>query len=341
MRSPARVKGGIPKRSRRTYRRPASPGSSRRMDDRYTHLAGTAGRGGVHGAGCAGRSAILAPRFHFVPEPADLSAARGAGEGHLAVSFRAARGRHSAAGHIGNRRRRRRPLRGDFQAGAALSAHRPQPAGRVRLLRSAGEGAAGAGAGRVAAPRPLAPGGSGGAVPAPGDGSLCAGRGADQPQIRMPLFARPDRPLSAGAAGTADARSARHGPRGHADQAAVGDPAGHAGERAGCGPRRPDTATAPWCRSASPCSRHPQRGEELLLVCFIDEPRAEHNAPDRAGAGRMQSARRRDWSRNWKPRGQNCKAPFATWRFPTRSRRRSTKRRCRSRRNINRRTRSC
>ena len=39
-------------------------------------------------------------------------APRGAGEGHLAVPFRAARGRHSAARQLGDGRQRRRPLRG-------------------------------------------------------------------------------------------------------------------------------------------------------------------------------------------------------------------------------------
>ena len=101
---------------------------------RLPGVARAARGGGLHGAGRAGRSAVLAPRPGFLPESADLSAPRGAGEGHLAVPFRAARGRHSASWQLGDGRQRRRPLRGDLQAGAALSAHRPQPAGRTRLF---------------------------------------------------------------------------------------------------------------------------------------------------------------------------------------------------------------
>ena len=52
----------------------------------------------------------------------------------VALPFRAARGRHSPARQLGDGRQRRRPLRGDLQVGAALSAHRPQPPGRARLL---------------------------------------------------------------------------------------------------------------------------------------------------------------------------------------------------------------
>ena len=43
--------------------------------------------GRVHGPGRAGRSALLAPRFRFLPQSADLSAARSAGQGHLASSI--------------------------------------------------------------------------------------------------------------------------------------------------------------------------------------------------------------------------------------------------------------
>ena len=64
---------------------------------RLPGAAGAARGGGLHGAGRAGRSAVLAARPGLLPQSADLSAPRGAGEGHLAVPFRAARGRHSAA----------------------------------------------------------------------------------------------------------------------------------------------------------------------------------------------------------------------------------------------------
>ncbi len=104
---------------------------------RLPGIAGAARDGGLHRAGCAGRSAVLAPRLDFVPQSADLSAARGAGEGHLAVPFRAARGRHPAARQLGDGRQCRRPLRGDLEAGAALPAHRPQPAGRARFFDGA------------------------------------------------------------------------------------------------------------------------------------------------------------------------------------------------------------
>ena len=51
----------------------------------------------------------------------------------LAVPFCAARGRHSSARQLGDGGQRRRPLRADLQIGAALSAHRSQPAGRSWL----------------------------------------------------------------------------------------------------------------------------------------------------------------------------------------------------------------
>ena len=72
-------------------------------DHSYRVVAGAARGGGLHGAGCAGRSAVLAPRPGLLPEPADLSAPGGAGEGPVAVSFRAARRRHPAARHLRNR----------------------------------------------------------------------------------------------------------------------------------------------------------------------------------------------------------------------------------------------
>ena len=108
-----------------------------REDDGYRVSPELRAVGGVHGAGRAGRSAVLPPRYGLVPQPADLSAARSAGEGRRAVPFRAARGRRPAARQLRDRRRRRRPLRGDLQGGAALSPRRPQPAGRIRLPHAA------------------------------------------------------------------------------------------------------------------------------------------------------------------------------------------------------------
>ena len=77
--------------------------------------------------------------------------------------------------------RRRWPLRGDLQVGAALSAHRSQPAGRPWLFderrrRRASPCAPGT------RPSALAPGRSRRSLPAAGDGDLCAGSGTDQPQ---------------------------------------------------------------------------------------------------------------------------------------------------------------
>ena len=144
-------------------------------------IARAARGGGLHGTGCAGRSAILAPRPGFMPESSDLFAPRGTGEGHLAFPFRAARGRHSSSRQLGDGRQRRRPLRGDLQAGAALSAHRSQPAGRAWLFderrrRRARPRAPGT------RPSALAPSRSRRPLPTAGDGDLCAGGGPDQPQ---------------------------------------------------------------------------------------------------------------------------------------------------------------
>ena len=127
--------------------------------------------------------------------------------------------------------------------------------GEFGFLRGAGDGVRVA---RAPGTRPgaVAPGRARRPLPAAGDGDLCAGGGADQPQARVPLFPGTDRPLSARGAGASHARSARHGAPGHAHQAAVGDPAGQPGECARCRRRRPRRATtATRCRSASTCSR--------------------------------------------------------------------------------------
>ena len=73
-------------------------------------IAGFACDRGFHSAGCADRSAILPSRPHFMSESADLSASRGADEGHLAVPFRIARRGYSAAWQLRDARQRRRPL---------------------------------------------------------------------------------------------------------------------------------------------------------------------------------------------------------------------------------------
>ena len=82
----------------------------------YQDSARAARHDRLHGAGRVGRSAILAPRPDFVPQSADLSAPRGAGEGHLVLPFRVARGWHSAAGKRRNDRRIPRPLRSDLES---------------------------------------------------------------------------------------------------------------------------------------------------------------------------------------------------------------------------------
>ena len=202
---------------------------------RLSRVAGIARDGGLHHSGRAGRSAVLAPRPGFLPESSDLFAPRSAGENHLAVPFRAARGRRAAARQLGDDRRFGRPLRSDLQAGAALSAYRPRPAGRTSLFDERWRARSRS---PRAGPRALAPRRARRTVPAPGDGGLCAGGGADQSQIRMPLFPRTDGPLSAVGAGAPDARFACHGAGRTARQASIGDPAGQSKEHANCRRRR-------------------------------------------------------------------------------------------------------
>ena len=64
-----------------------------RLQDR----AGTARFGDLYRARCADRPAILPHRSDILPQSADLFAARRAGQGRLAVPFRTAGRRHSAA----------------------------------------------------------------------------------------------------------------------------------------------------------------------------------------------------------------------------------------------------
>ena len=88
--------------------------------------------------------------------------------------------------------------------------------------------------------RTLPPGHLRRSLPAAGDRVLRAGSGADQPQARVPVFPGTDRALSARGVRTRHARSACHGASGHADPAALGDPAGQSGEA---------------CASSSPAAR--------------------------------------------------------------------------------------
>ena len=112
--------------------------ASSRKRTGYRVIAGTAGLGRFHGAGRAGRSALLPPRFGIVPKSADLPASGSAGEGSVAVSFRPARRRHPAARHLGNRRRR--PVRSHFEIRSHLPAYRPRPPGRARFFGADGDG---------------------------------------------------------------------------------------------------------------------------------------------------------------------------------------------------------
>ena len=228
------------------------------------------------------------------------------------------------------------------KAGAALSAHRPQPAGRVRLFDRAPATA-------CASPR------------APGQGQAPSRQAALADLCRrlvMETYAPAavlinrkheclfslgptDRYLRV-APGHPDARSARHGAPGLAHQAQVGDPAGrrrrtraivvaggrmnHDGEprlvqhRRTAGPERRRGAAADLlhrraeARAADTAAR-PRRGD----VPRVAELEQELEATQNGAAGRHPRA----------------------WRFRAKSRRRSTKKPCRSTRNSNRRTRSC
>ena len=80
-------------------------------------------------------------------------------------------------------------------------------------------------------------------------------------------------------------------------------------------------------------------GEELLLICFVDEPKHEQKRGARSDAGDVRGSP--SWSRNSRPRERSSRAPSATSRFRAKSRRRSTKKPCPSTRNTSRPTRSC
>ena len=238
----------------RRRRRGAGPGRPLSATDRGRRLGGAAGplfrqggarlpgrsglarRRGLHGAGRAGRPAVLAPRLRVLPQSADLSAPGGAGEGHRAVPFRPARGRRAAAGRRRDGRRVARPLHRDLQDRAHLSPCR-RAAGRgsstfLRRRRRARPRA------RAQGPSPSRQTRSGRSVPAAGARDLRAGGGADQPQERMPVFAR-GRPIATCASppGAADPRPAGHGAQRPARQAQIGDPAGVPGQCA-CRRRR-------------------------------------------------------------------------------------------------------
>ena len=71
------------------------------------------------------------------------------------------------------------------------------------------------------------------------------------------------------------ARSARDGAAGHADQAALGDPAGEPGEtRASLSPAAEPTGMADIGSFSIAVQPVRSDGEDLLLVCFVDDPKA-------------------------------------------------------------------
>ena len=105
-----------------------------REDRCLSGLARVARKRRVHGAGRPGRPALRASRLRFLPKSADLSSARGAGQSHLDLPFRAARRRPSAGRQRRDGRCGRRPVRHRFQTGAPLSAHGRQPSGRIRAV---------------------------------------------------------------------------------------------------------------------------------------------------------------------------------------------------------------
>ena len=197
-----------------------------------------------------------------------------------AASFRTGNGRHPAAGHIGNRRRGRRPLRGDFEAGAAVPACRPEPPERVRSDQKPRRRRAVTFEPNLAT---IAPDRSGGAVPAPGDGNLCAGGGPDQPQLRMSLFAGSDRPLSARRAGHPShdlLAMARQGMRTKLRSAIQQASKANARVVIAGGRIAVDGQSGTFSIAARPV---PSENEDLLLVCFVDDPKTE-SARDRPGA---------------------------------------------------------
>ena len=187
----------------------------------------------------------------------------------------------------------------------------------------------------------VAPGRSRRALPAAGDGDLCAGGGPDQPQARMPLFPGTDRPLSA--------RAARATPPTICSPWRARTCAPSCGRRSSRPARRTRALSSPAAGSthdgdAVSFSIDVQPvlndGEELLLICFVDDAEARAEAQV-ARVARETFRGSPSSSRNSKPPERNCRARSATWKFRAKSRRRSTKRRCPSTRSSSRPTRSC
>ena len=80
-------------------------------------------------------------------------------------------------------------------------------------------------------------------------------------------------------------------------------------------------------------------GEELLLICFVDEPK--HEQEQGHPVSPRDASRIAELEQELEATRTELQGPSAISRFPARSRRRSTKKRCPSMRNTNRPTRSC
>ena len=95
------------------------------------------------------------------------------------------------------------------------------------------------------------------------------------------------------------------------------------------------------CPAGASCRRGPSA--DLLPGRGQHRRRRHHSPPWKARQMPPGSPRRGSpsWSMNWRGRGANCRVPSATWPPQRRTRRRSTKKPCRSTKNINPRTRSC
>ena len=123
----------------------------------------------------------------------------------------------------------------------------------------------------------VAPGRTRRALPTAGDGDLCAGGGADQPQARVPLFLGTDRSLSARGAGRSPrticspwrATGMRTKLRSAIQQASQ--------ENVRDRRRRRPVEPRRRCAVSFSIAVQPvlSEGEELLLVCFVDEPTHE------------------------------------------------------------------
>ena len=202
-----------------------------------------------------------------------------------------------------------------------------EPAGRSRFFARRRDGraparASGAGAG---APHRRASRRSRAAAAA---GGLCAGLGADQPQIRVPLLPRSDGPLFAGGLGRAQPRPACHGARRPAQQAQGGDPAGERGARARHRLRRAGERWRQHRRVSIAVQPVQSEGEELLLVSFLDEPARRNSQAVRSSRPRRSRGSKSSSTSSTPPAG-SCRTPSAISNCPTKSRRRSTKKLCR------------